>query len=641
MVSKIPQEFTSEWYDREYFADLEGKAFKRPNGSIEHWGYKNPEGEFLGAKEIAEAWKTMFQPESMLDVGAGRCTFIAYMRDVGIEAEGFDFSEFAIKHPYPRCKKEWLKLHDATKPWPYKDNSFDLVTALDFYEHIYTDDLSFIVNEMYRVAKKWVFLQIATIGGGSGPGIHEKGYILKKGEPIPIELEGCAVAGHVTVQDASFWYDKLDRENWLPRRDMVQWFCSLVPNNIIKNWLANTLIVMEKVAEAPAKKNVEVSSKKRKMEPEGVKISIVMPTARNENALFDLEHMSIFKPTIKSLKLQRFPHNQFEFIVADALKFKRPSLFEDNCFQNEKLDFKVKHVQVESYWLTRGMWAIAAGFNQGIAHSSGELVLRLDDCSSLMVFCGDCCKFDPEYLDKIWNWHKKGYWPMSLVVYYRGQRMAVYDEMYKKYCREMFKDYGEQDVYAYKEDSERKMKILNKMYKDKQILRDSRWEKVEQSPNGWIIAPHSWFYGYSCVPLKALLEVNGFDENFDSCKSLEDCDLGYRLAMAGYKKKFILDKRLNVVEYHHKSCNPEVLSYRGKPCKCNYALMQLSITRRRYRANTVKLTKEDLKFIREETCRYPCSHHHGEEYDLDGELWHDWVQHQHTFDLKEEWEKNR
>lgn len=239
---KLPSKFESSYYDKKYFADKKGKAFRRPDGTVEHWGYKNPKGEWLGAKKVAEAWKTMLQPKNILDTGCGRGVFIAYARDVDIEAEGFDFSEWAIKNPYPRCKKEWLKLHDATKPWPYKDNSFDLVTALDFYEHIYADDLSFIINETYRVAKKWVFLQIATVDG-----VKEKGYILKRGEPIPLELEGYAVAGHVTVQPESFWHERLDDENWMPRRDMVNWFISLVPDEIIKNWLLSTIIVMSKI----------------------------------------------------------------------------------------------------------------------------------------------------------------------------------------------------------------------------------------------------------------------------------------------------------------------------------------------------------------------------------------------------------
>ena len=245
-MSDIPSEFTKDYYDSEYFAGLKGgKRFRRPNGSIAQWSYYNPQGEFLGARDIARAWKTMFNPKNALDAFCGRGTFVAYMRDFGIEAYGFDFSEFAINNPYPRCKKEWLKLHDGTKPWPYKDKEFDLVVMLDAYEHIYVDDLDFVINEMYRVARKWVFLQIAVVGGGSGYSRHEKGYILRKGEPIPPELEGNVVAGHVTVQEPSFWFERFDRDDVVFRRDMVEWFKTLVDEAIIRNWLQNLILVIE------------------------------------------------------------------------------------------------------------------------------------------------------------------------------------------------------------------------------------------------------------------------------------------------------------------------------------------------------------------------------------------------------------
>jgi SAM-dependent methyltransferase len=246
-VSDIPNEFTKDYYDDKYFSDKTGKKFLSADGNIQHWGYLNPTGEFLGAKEIAKAWKTMFDPNNLLDVGCGRGTFLTYARDFGVEAEGFDYSEWAISNPYPRCKSEWLKVHDATKPWPYPDNSFDLIVCLDLMEHIYREDIDFVIDEMYRVARKWVFLQIAAVGGGSGFTIHEEGYILHKGESIPLNLQGCAVAGHVTVCSSEWWYEKLEREGWLSRRDMVQWFCSLVDPAIISNWLKNAIIVMEKI----------------------------------------------------------------------------------------------------------------------------------------------------------------------------------------------------------------------------------------------------------------------------------------------------------------------------------------------------------------------------------------------------------
>ncbi len=246
-MSLPEKEFSQEYYDEKYFSDATGKSFRRTDGSMEHWGYRNLQGEFLGAKEIAEAWKTMFNPKNLLDVGCGRGTFLTYARDIGIEAEGFDYSEYAVNNPYPRCKKEWLRLHDATKPWPYQNGSFNLVVALDLMEHLYIEDIDAVVKEMFRVAGKWIFLQIATVGGGSGSGIHEVGYILKKGEPIPIEREGNAVAGHVTVVDREAWEKWLDDENWVLRRDMVQWFVNLVPNEIIKNWLLNTILVLEHI----------------------------------------------------------------------------------------------------------------------------------------------------------------------------------------------------------------------------------------------------------------------------------------------------------------------------------------------------------------------------------------------------------
>jgi len=246
-MSDIPKEFTQDYYDEKYFAVPKGKKFKRSNGSIDAWSYANPTGEFLGAKDIAKAWKDVFNPKTLLDVGCGRGTFVAYARDFGIEAVGFDYSQWAVENQYPRCKREWLKVHDATKSWPYEDKSFDLLTVLDFYEHIYVDDLDFVISEMYRVAKKWIFLEIATVGGGSGSGIHEDGYILKKGEPIPIEREGNAVAGHVLVQDKAFWFDRLDRDDVLFRRDMVEWFYSLVPEEVTVNWRKNLVVIVEKI----------------------------------------------------------------------------------------------------------------------------------------------------------------------------------------------------------------------------------------------------------------------------------------------------------------------------------------------------------------------------------------------------------
>jgi len=234
-------DFNAKYYDKNYFVTPEGKKFHNADGKELGWSYNNPEGEFLGAGPIAQAWATIFKPKNMLDVGCGRGTFVAYARKAGIEAHGFDFSEFATSEEgkYAGCEKGWLKCHDASKPWPYPDNHFDLVTCLDLFEHIYEEDLPQVINEMFRVAKKWVFIQICTVNG-------QEGYTLGKKESVPIELEGMAVAGHVCIKPEYWWNYRFYKNEWLPRKVMTERFISLVDNNIISNWIRNSILVFEK-----------------------------------------------------------------------------------------------------------------------------------------------------------------------------------------------------------------------------------------------------------------------------------------------------------------------------------------------------------------------------------------------------------
>lgn len=252
-MSDIPDEFSGEYYNKDYYQTPHGKKFQRTDGSLDGWGYGSPDGECVWFKDVTLAWNKMFQPKNMLDVGCGRGTVVTYARDAGIEAFGFDFSEWAVSDEgrYPRCKKDWVTVHDATKPWPYPDNTFDFLTALDLWEHIYIDDLDFVVSEMFRVANKWIFLQIATVNVVDHLGTFgrkaEPGYILKKGEPVPVEKEGNAVAGHVTVQPENFWLEKFDHEDWMPRPDLVDYFTTLMGSYMNKNWLINTMICLEKI----------------------------------------------------------------------------------------------------------------------------------------------------------------------------------------------------------------------------------------------------------------------------------------------------------------------------------------------------------------------------------------------------------
>ncbi len=235
--------FDNKYYDENYFAIQGGKKYKNPGGIESAWSYANLEGEWEGCGPVVQAWKDVFKCGNLLDCGCGRGTFVAYARAIGIEAVGFDFSPWACTHLYTTCQGDWVKCMDATQKWEYPDKSFDLVTVLDLMEHLYLPDIDKVIDEIYRVAKKYVFLQIATVYD-----VKDTKYALKKGEPVPIELEVYAVAGHVTVQDRAFWIEKLKREGWILRDDLVLEFLKRVSSiNVVSNWIKNTILLLEKI----------------------------------------------------------------------------------------------------------------------------------------------------------------------------------------------------------------------------------------------------------------------------------------------------------------------------------------------------------------------------------------------------------
>ncbi len=240
--SDVPKTFSGKYYNKDYFQTPEGKKYQGSDGEIHGWSYSNETGDWDGAFHITKAWQTVFECQNLLDVGAGRGTFIAYARHHGINAIGFDYSPWAVEEGrFAKCEKEWLIEHDATKIWPYIENRFDLVVALDFYEHIYEEDLARVIPEMFRVAENYIFLEIATVDGK-----NQTGYVLQKDEPVPEALEGMVVAGHVNVRTEAWWMERLEHDDWIRRRDMENHFISLCPPAVLTNWIQNSIIILER-----------------------------------------------------------------------------------------------------------------------------------------------------------------------------------------------------------------------------------------------------------------------------------------------------------------------------------------------------------------------------------------------------------
>ncbi len=225
------------------------------------------------------------------------------------------------------------------------------------------------------------------------------------------------------------------------------------------------------------------------------------------------------------------------------------------------------------------MWALCSARNLGIIHSKGELVVFVDDTLS----------FPEDWLERMWSWYRRGYNPVS-----------IYN--WKDPNGEILKHNGVDVV-------------------------DSRIKELDG--NVVSFPEHGdWFHtgGGAGASIDALLEVNGFDENFDGVKSLEDSDIGIRMFTAGHK--FVFDTDICAT-------NNDVIYDIGKVVtntkafKSNYPLLHLNRENKVIAANKRKLTQEEIEFVRKET---PIRDN---QIVVDDDMFKLWVDSQRTFELNE------
>lgn len=234
--------FGKDWYDEEYYVGARGGKEFFSSGKSEHWSYFNPQGEWTGARAVMQAIKSVLGPASMLSVGEGRGTFVAYASELGMAAKGVDFSHWAVDHPHPGARGllEWGDARDLSR---FADDSFDLLFVSDLMEHVYIEDLDRVIGEVQRVSRRWVFYN----NGGTELGVLPPTFI-RKGELPPKELQGTAVAGHVILQPCSWWEGRLTGGRWRSRPDLVSGFRDAVGRvdpHILGNW--KCVIITEKI----------------------------------------------------------------------------------------------------------------------------------------------------------------------------------------------------------------------------------------------------------------------------------------------------------------------------------------------------------------------------------------------------------
>lgn len=94
-------------------------------------------------------------PLKVLDLGAGQGALTQRLFDMGYEVSACDLFPEYFKYPKVKCERV-----DVTENFPYSDNTFDLVIAIEVTEHILDHENFF--REINRILKPGGRLYIST-----------------------------------------------------------------------------------------------------------------------------------------------------------------------------------------------------------------------------------------------------------------------------------------------------------------------------------------------------------------------------------------------------------------------------------------------------------------------------------------------
>jgi len=138
---QIPNKFINgDFYDKEYFE----------NGPYDI-NYGTQLDRF--PQELIEIVSAVFDinDKTILDVGCAKGQYVRAMLKHSDNVRGFDFSDYCMNHL--ETDEYRIKKMTALEIWNYPDKEFEFIYCADLLEHIPTNTIKFVLDELNRVCK--------------------------------------------------------------------------------------------------------------------------------------------------------------------------------------------------------------------------------------------------------------------------------------------------------------------------------------------------------------------------------------------------------------------------------------------------------------------------------------------------------
>jgi hypothetical protein len=102
----------------------------------------------------AHNWKIHFKPKSVLIPGDGLAIRTTACRIIGIDAKGFDISEYAVKNNIGHFKQDIYWQEDITS---FNALGFDLVVVYDVMEHLEGEQIDNALERIFDAGERFLF----------------------------------------------------------------------------------------------------------------------------------------------------------------------------------------------------------------------------------------------------------------------------------------------------------------------------------------------------------------------------------------------------------------------------------------------------------------------------------------------------
>ncbi len=205
-VFKVKEKEDFDWLERKI---IENGYYEKPGV----WSLQISEDKRLLA-EIA----SIFNPESVLDIGCANGPVMKCLKDIGIYSEGIDISRLALEKAFPEVREN-IHLGDILEV--KIERTFDLILGLDIFEHLNPNKLSLYIQKIYNLLKEdgYLYCNIPAFGRDQCFGEIFKVYLKEWEEDvinkrcfytIHVDNYGYPLNGHIIAAHTEWWVKQFE-----------------------------------------------------------------------------------------------------------------------------------------------------------------------------------------------------------------------------------------------------------------------------------------------------------------------------------------------------------------------------------------------------------------------------------------------